>query len=251
MNDIVFAGRYKLYEKQALKFNKCLKILVPVQNGDGGRISYGQGNNEQFCYGWGEYVIVPPYAYHKFEEVNGEDMIACIEQPLIPSSTPVNVIANTVSQGMRNAVQEAIIYLNSDGGDGVTAALGQLIVSYVINDCTVGAHPVVTTLKADMEKNFTDSTYSAETALRKIPLNYDYVRKLFKKETGVTPHDYLNGIRMNRARLYIENGISNNYSRFTVSQIAEACGFAEPLYFSRVFKKHFGVSPMQYAENNK
>lgn len=251
MNDVVFAGSYTLYEKQAQKFNKCLKVLVPAQNGNGGRIAYGQGKDENYCYGWGEYVIVPPYSYHKFEEVSGEDLIACIEQPLIPANYTVNVVANAVSQGMRNAVSEAVIYLNADGGEGVIAALGQLIVSYVTADCTVGQHPVVSALKADMEKNFTDSTYSAETALRKIPLNYDYVRKLFKKETGVTPHDYLNGIRMNRARLYIENGISNSYSRFTVSQIAEACGFAEPLYFSRVFKKYFGVSPMQYAENNK
>ncbi|MDE7087024.1 MAG: AraC family transcriptional regulator, partial [Clostridia bacterium] len=31
-----------------------------------------------------------------------------------------------------------------------------------------------------------------------------------------------------------------------VSQVAEACGFAEPLYFSRVFKKHFGVAPNDF-----
>lgn len=248
MNDIVFAGSYKAYEKQAQKYNKCLKILVPVADGDGGRVVYEQAKGEPLGYGCEDYVIVPPYAYHEFAEVDGEDLIACIEQPLIPSSYPVSVITGNISQGMRNAVREALIYLNG-GGDGVVAALGQLIVSYVTAYGRVGQHPVVVSLKADMEKNFTDSTYSAETALRKIPLNYDYVRKLFKKETGVTPHDYLDGIRMNRARLYIENGITNTYSNFTVSQIAEACGFAEPLYFSRVFKKHFGVSPMQYAKD--
>ena len=151
------------------------------------------------------------------------------------------------------AVKEAICDLSREDRErtnGILAALGQLIVAYVADDYSVKLHPVVTTIKADMEKNFTDSTYSAETALRKIPLNYDYVRKLFKKETGVTPHDYLNGIRMDRARQYVENGITNSYSNYTVSQIAEACGFAEPLYFSRVFKKYFGVSPMQYSKDD-
>ena len=81
-----------------------------------------------------------------------------------------------------------------------------------------------------------------------MPLNYDYVRKLFKKETGVTPHEYLVNSRMDLAKNIILSGISNQYSNYTVSQIAEMCGFAEPLYFSRVFKKRFGVSPSEYGK---
>jgi AraC-like DNA-binding protein len=40
--------------------------------------------------------------------------------------------------------------------------------------------------------------------------------------------------------------MSNRYSEYTVSQIAEACGYSDPLYFSRVFKKYFGVAPSEY-----
>lgn len=251
MNDIVFADKYSAFERAgAQKFNKCLKVLVPKQNRKGGEIAFGQDLEESHGYGWGEYVILPPYCNYKILKPDDEDLIVCIEQPLLPSSLPVNIVTNTISQGMRGAVQEAILYFYTDRADGIVAALGQLIVAYVADVYSVKLHPVVVTIKADMEKNFTDSTYSAETALRKIPLNYDYVRKLFKKETGVTPHDYLNAIRMDRARQYIENGLTNNYSNFTVAQIAEACGFAEPLYFSRVFKKYFGVSPMIYQKKS-
>ncbi|MGN0812570.1 MAG: helix-turn-helix transcriptional regulator [Candidatus Coproplasma sp.] len=253
MNDIVFADKYSAFERAgAQKFNKCLKVLVPKQNGKGGRVASGQNLEDSDFYAWGEYVILPPYCNYKILNSDSEDLVVCIEQPLLRSSLPVNIVTNTISRGMRNAVQEAVYYYHcdeyTDRADGIVAALGQLIVAYVADDYSVKLHPIVVIIKADMEKNFTDSTYSAETALRKIPLNYDYVRKLFKKETGVTPHDYLNGIRMDRARQYIENGITNNYSNFTVSQIAEACGFAEPLYFSRVFKKHFGVSPLLYSK---
>ena len=255
MNDVVFANTYSAFERAgAQKFNKCLKVLVPKQNGFGGQIAFGQDLEESDFYSRGEYVILPPYCNYNFLKSDGEDLIVCIEQPLLPSSLPVIIVTNTASLGMQGAVNEAVHYFYTDEytdrAEGIIAALGQLIVAYVADDYSVKLHPVVVTIKADMEKNFTDSTYSAETALRKIPLNYDYVRKLFKKETGVTPHDYLNGIRMDRARQYIENGITNNYSNFTVSQIAEACGFAEPLYFSRVFKKHFGVSPMLYQKKD-
>ena len=249
MNNIVFADKYSAFERVgAQKFNKYLKLLVPKQNGYGGQIAYGQNLEQSDWYAAGEYITIPPYCNYKFLKPDGEDLIVCIEQPLLPSSLTVGIAGSGGRQGMRSAVQEAIYYFNGgesqDRADGIVAALGQLIVAYVADDYSVKLHPVVVTLKADMEKNFTDSTYSAETALRKIPLNYDYMRKLFKKEMGVTPREYLNSIRMYRAMAYIENGITNNYSNFTVSQIAEACGFAEPLYFSRVFKKHFGVSPM-------
>ncbi|MGN0807222.1 MAG: helix-turn-helix transcriptional regulator [Candidatus Coproplasma sp.] len=255
MNDIVFADKYSAFERAgAQKFNKCLKVLVPKQNGKGGQIAFGQNLEESDWYAWGEYVILPPYCNYKVLRPDGEDLIVCIEQPLLPSSLPVFIATDTISRGMRSAVNEAILYFNGDEyqdpAEGIVSALGQLIVAYVADEYPIKLHPIVVMLKADMEKNFTDSTYSAETALRKIPLNYDYVRKLFKKETGVTPREYLTSIRMNRAMVYIENGITNNYSNFTVSQIAEACGFAEPLYFSRVFKKHFGVSPMQYQKKN-
>lgn len=255
MNDIVFANKYSAFERAgAQKFNKCLKVLVPKLNGYGGQIAFGQNLEESDWYACGEYVILPPYCNYKILKPDDEDLIVCIEQPLLPTSLSVGISGGRTRQGIRSAVQEAILYFNreeyQDPADGIVAALGQLIVAYVADDYSVKLHPVVVTIKADMEKNFTDSTYSAETALRKIPLNYDYVRKLFKKETGVTPREYLNSIRMNRAMEYIENGITNNYSNFTVSQIAEACGFAEPLYFSRVFKKHFGVSPMLYSKNN-
>ncbi len=45
------------------------------------------------------------------------------------------------------------------------------------------------------------------------------------------------------------SGVTNRYSHYSVTQIAEACGFAEPLYFSRVFKKYYGVAPSYYLKN--
>lgn len=242
MNDILFAGSYSTAKTlHAQKIAKCLKVVIPNTCGE---LVIG---GESVSFNIGDYIALPPYSTYA-EKFEGEQTVL-IEQPLLRNALPPRVIADFENEGMKNAILQAVDYFESGSSPSVLAALGQLIVSYVAEKCTVTIHPVVEQIKADMQKNFTDSTYSAETALRKIPLNYDYVRKLFKKETGVTPHDYLNDVRMNRARLYIENGVANNYSNFTMSQIAEACGFSEPLYFSRVFKKRFGTSPMRYAQD--
>ena len=58
--------------------------------------------------------------------------------------------------------------------------------------------------------------------------------------------EYLLHERMKLAQGLILGGMSNRYSEYTVSQIAEACGYSDPLYFSRVFKKYFGVAPSEY-----
>ena len=38
------------------------------------------------------------------------------------------------------------------------------------------------------------------------------------------------------------------YGADSISDISRQCGFREPLYFSRMFKKKYGVSPSRYAE---
>ena len=164
----------------------------------------------------------------------------------------IKAIKAKCSEGLFDAVRRASAYFNGNSPEkGVLlAAYGNLIAAFV-SAYSGGKEysPVVKALMESIELNFGDQTYSLENAIRALPLNYDYIRKLFLKETGATPREYLEQKRMERARDIILSGATNKYSEFTVSQIAEACGFAEPLYFSKVFKKYYGVSPSRFGEN--
>lgn len=62
----------------------------------------------------------------------------------------------------------------------------------------------------------------------------------FHKYTGFRPIDYVIHYRMERASELLKVG------NFPISDIAVSVGYANPLYFSRVFKKKFGVSPSAY-----
>lgn len=238
MNNIVYAGRTSYGDQPAAEgmlVNKALKIFVHDTDGEAR---------------W-EAVIIPPMAQHKFSDTLCDGITVLIEQPLCPIKEITFAPACDNDYFRQAAGQAEYFYNRHDvhGREAVLAALGDLLVSYVSIFCPRTYSPAVKALREDIDRNFTDSTFSADTAIRKLPLNYDYVRKLFKKEVGVTPHEYLTRARMKRAKDVLLSGVTNRYSNYSVTQIAEACGFAEPLYFSRVFKKYYGVSPSNYLKD--
>lgn len=69
--------------------------------------------------------------------------------------------------------------------------------------------------------------------------------KKFKKYTGMTPLQYLIDIRLSYAIRFLETG------DYRINEIASLVGYENPLYFSRLFHKHIGVSPNEYREKNR
>ncbi len=68
-----------------------------------------------------------------------------------------------------------------------------------------------------------------------------YIMKRFKREIGVTIHDYINKIRiLNSLELY-------QYDNYILS-IAIKNGFNSIEYYSEIFKKVIGVNPLKYKK---
>lgn len=64
----------------------------------------------------------------------------------------------------------------------------------------------------------------------------------FKREYGTTVNQYLTEVRLAEAVHLIENG------ECTIGEVAEACGFSDQSYFSKVFSARYGVPPSEYIE---
>ncbi len=74
--------------------------------------------------------------------------------------------------------------------------------------------------------------------------NVDYLGKLFKKETGKNFSHYVMEKRMEMAKELIINGKKDR-----IYEVAEKVGYgSNSQYFSQVFKKYTGVSPLEYRE---
>ena len=93
-----------------------------------------------------------------------------------------------------------------------------------------------------------DCNYELDKFLQSFPFSYDYLRKLFKKELGVTPHKYLTDKRLQTAADMLSYGYTDSHN---IAEISQQCGFREPLYFSRMFKKKYGVAPSYYLESQQ
>lgn len=77
--------------------------------------------------------------------------------------------------------------------------------------------------------------------------NVDYLGKVFKKETGRNFSHYVMEKRMEAAKTSILEGVN-----YKIYEIAEKVGFgSNSQYFSQVFKKYTGVSPLEYKEYAK
>lgn len=76
-------------------------------------------------------------------------------------------------------------------------------------------------------------------------MSVSYFKHLFVNSTDITPLNYITSIRLDNAMMMLNN---NNNS---IKEIAYAVGYNDPLYFSRLFKKKFGITPTEYIKKLK
>lgn len=88
--------------------------------------------------------------------------------------------------------------------------------------------------------NYTDTELSLDSICSALGVSNSYFSTIFKKEKGNSFVGFLTDYRLEKAaRLLIETN-EKNYL------IAKKVGYADPNYFSYVFKRRFGVSPSKY-----
>lgn len=77
-------------------------------------------------------------------------------------------------------------------------------------------------------------------------LHPNYISSLFKKETGDTFVNYLNGLRIQAAQMLLKER-----RNLPVSVIGQRVGYENKHYFTKVFKKYTGMTPGAYRESGQ
>ena len=75
--------------------------------------------------------------------------------------------------------------------------------------------------------------------------SYNYLSSLFSTSFQMTFTEYVNQVRLEEAKRLLL------HSDLNLSEIADACGYTDLSYFSKLFKKHSGSSPSKYRKENR
>ena len=96
-----------------------------------------------------------------------------------------------------------------------------------------------------IEEHIQDPTLSNVELAKCLGISEVYLRKQFQTHYRVTPKQYILDIRIRKAKQLLVD------TPFTVTAIAEECGFSSLYHFCRAFKQKTGMTPTKYAALNK
>ena len=95
-----------------------------------------------------------------------------------------------------------------------------------------------------LTQNMSDPAFRIDEVLAGSGYCADHIRRLFRHETGKTPHEYLLDLRIRAAKRLL---LLRRASHESLDTVAEACGFSDAAYFSRMFKARVGIPPSAYT----
>ncbi|MCQ2425566.1 MAG: AraC family transcriptional regulator [Lachnospiraceae bacterium] len=104
---------------------------------------------------------------------------------------------------------------------------------------------IIVRVKKYADEHFTEKDLTLEKVSRGFGYSSHYLSARFVTAVGVSFREYLTGLRMHYAGNLIEGGAS------VVSEVADACGYADPLYFSKVFRKRYGCTAKEMIGKRK
>ncbi len=97
---------------------------------------------------------------------------------------------------------------------------------------------------ADKAANYIKEHFREDITLKDIALfcnlSTDYVRRVFEKQKGITPNDYIKKTRLKYASKLLKT------TDLSITEIALGCGFQSIASFNRSFKEYYGCPPSKY-----
>ena len=164
-----------------------------------------------------------------------------------------NPVYRPKNQRLNQQVQQEICYISDHKDSSALHLIGHL---YLLLDGLIQASSSRRELRNQSQKgfyiqeaiNFIAQNYQRDITVEEIAgvckLNRTYFGRLFKQMMGSTPQEYLTQFRLSKG---VELMRSTDYP---ITQISQLVGYPNPLHFSKVFKKAYGVSPRTWRSED-
>jgi AraC-like DNA-binding protein len=175
----------------------------------------------------------------------GEEAVAESFAPL--SETPVYTPSLACVQLMEQIVHE--FTMRPPGYELACKALMLNVLSMLLRsrsarEAAEGASvhgPKIAALMQQIEADPAEAWTNRELA-RRLSMNEDHMAKLFKQVAGMPPGEFVGSIRHREARRLLRE------TDLPVETVGERVGYRDIHYFSRIFRRHEGISPREYRK---
>jgi AraC-like DNA-binding protein len=91
-----------------------------------------------------------------------------------------------------------------------------------------------------IEANINDFNFTVEQLASELHLSHSQFGRKLDALTGFTPNHFIRNIRLKKAKELLQN------QELSITSVAYDCGFNDPSYFTRVFKKELGKTPLEW-----
>jgi YesN/AraC family two-component response regulator len=135
-------------------------------------------------------------------------------------------------------LRQTVVTLTAKRSSGTRAGPEILMAE---SDAPRAVHRGITRALTYAGQHFTESITLSEIA-REASLSKFHFCRLFHREMGFSFREYLQGLRVRRARALLAN------PALSVTEVAYAAGFNDLSHFDRVFKRIVGVPPSEYRK---
>ena len=193
----------------------------------------------------GDVVAIPPETPHCLICPAGADCILLHMVNATLTFHDLAIIQDDENRSLQHLFQDVHYLFHSTAAyrEALLPGYGQLIAQHISSRRTASPHSqVVDEIVKSIMQNYANPHYELEETLRSAPYCYDYLCRIFRQAMHTTPSKYLADLRMQSAADMLRSGTGSS-----ISEVSRMCGFQDPLYFSRMFKKKYGVSPRAYS----
>ena len=192
----------------------------------------------------GDVFVIPPRVPHDDRADGGfRNLHVLFEDEAFPFCRTV-FLPDDADGDIRTVIEMLYRAYRRSGQEPLTESLFDVLCGYLT---ALAGEPIrdryVAFFIREAEEHLSDPGYAPRETIARIPLCADRFRRRFRQETGQTPQQFLRAARIRQAKRLLR---LRARSGLTVGEIAQLCGFADSLYFSRVFRQETGVAPKDW-----
>lgn len=97
-------------------------------------------------------------------------------------------------------------------------------------------------IKNEIYQELSNTELTIQGLAEKCGVSVQHLIRIYKEEYGITPNQALMKVRIDKAKAMLL------YTNYRIQEIAYLCGFKDPNYFGKAFKKAAGVTPKAFRE---